>query len=108
MVKQEASSVCPGSEDSSASYAYLSKEAVLKILKLITQKFIASLFYLNRSYLSQLFRQKTGITPEQYRNNTVKNTVKKQENHDIKNGSPYFFPLYQREEAQAAVFYQHL
>lgn len=26
----------------------------------LTEEFIASLFYLNRSYLSQLFRQKTG------------------------------------------------
>lgn len=28
--------------------------------KNLTQEYIASLFYLNRSYLSQLFRQKTG------------------------------------------------
>lgn len=37
--------------------------------KCLTQEFIASLFYLNRSYLSTLFRQTTGIKFVDYLNN---------------------------------------
>lgn len=37
--------------------------------KNLTQEFLASLFYLNRSYLSQLFRQKTGMKFVDYLNN---------------------------------------